>query len=444
MFEKIIVVGKYLVLVLFIFLLADCTKDPQYIETVTQDPNLFIVQTDTLQPAFIVYKLDSFQTSGSNKAIIGETTDPYFGKTTSKSYLRFKIASNYYGSVGSASETFDSIALIMHTDHRFYGDTNSIWNIEAHELRENLDAVNKNYFNQQSLLTVPTAMGTASIKIRPNVDDSVSVKLSDDFGAEVFNLYKKADSRIFTQDDFQQFFRGLSIEPSAGNNVTYSFNATDSGTTIRLYYHDDQGVHINKTLDFKSEGGSFQFNSISNDPTGTITETLLPGHELLSSTLGNQIYINDLAGVGTKFTLPSLKALPTLPDFVRIETAELQVLPVPQSFAQFPLINFIGLGISVDNGSTLSPVYTADKTSIQNGGLTFDDLKGTGTDYRYDLSAFTKVDITSTIYTTGTIYLQPFSAANGREFSLNRLVAGDDMRANSPSKFLMQLLFFKK
>ncbi|MBA4165982.1 MAG: DUF4270 family protein [Chitinophagaceae bacterium] len=440
----------YQVLILFLIILQSCTKDPQYIDTTKESDALYIVESDTLQSAFVVYRLDSFQTSGFNRAIIGENTDPYFGIIKAKSFSRIQLATGNYLNIGSATESYDSIRLIMHMDHSYTGDTTIPWTASVHALTQDLDAsaVSNSgttaYYNHQQLSVSPAELGNTSVVIRPYADDSIIIKLDNGFGAELFNLYKTKNVTVSTQDAFQRYFKGICVQPGSSNNVIYGFNAADTGTVIRLYYHDDQGVHVARHLDFKSQGGNYQFSNIENDPTGTITEAVVKGHDTPSSALGHQIFVSDLAGVVTKFTLPSVKSLATLPDYVRLQSVQLKLRPVPTSYNKYPLIPYMGLGASNESSTSLTPLYTLDNSRVQNGNLFIDALKGVETGYTFDLSNLGRAEITSTSFTTSTVYLQPLSSGSSRLFTLSRLVAADNANPTSPSRVITQMLFFKK
>ena len=448
MFEKNIVVRCYQVLFLFLIILQSCTKDPQYIDTTKDSDNLYIVQTDTLQPAFVCYRLDSFQTSGNNRSIIGKNTDPFFGVTTSRSFLRFNIAAGDYKSIGSQTEKYDSIRLIMHVDHSYAGDTTMPWSASVHTLTQDLDptiynATDPVFQNDRQLSFNADEIGSANVVIRPHVDDSVVIKLDDALGSEIFGFYKSKNENVSNNTFFQLYFKGICIQPGASSNLIYGFNAADTGTLIRLYYHDDVGTHLNKQLDFKSQGGNYQFNNIVNDPTGTVTENIVKGHDTPSEQLSHRIFVSDLAGVVTKFTLPSVKSLATLPDYVRLQSVQLDLKPVPTTYINYPLIPFLGLGVSNESSTFLTPL-TSSSNTVQNGSLLTDQINGVGTGYTYDLSAVSRAEIASTTYTANTLYLQPLSSNSSRQFSLNRLVAADNSSPSTPSKVITQMLFFKK
>ncbi len=448
MFEKNIIVRCLRVLVLLLIVFSSCTKTPQYIDTSKQSDNLYLLETDTLQPVYVMTRLDSFQTSGNNRSVIGKNFDPYFGLINSRSFIRIALAAGDYKTIGSQIQGYDSIRLIMRLDHTYSGDTTMPWSASVYRLTETLDptgnTANQHYYNHNSLAFQSTPLGSTSITLRPNVSDSVVIPLDDALGQEIWSFYKNKNENVSTQALFQQYFKGICVQPNSSSNVIYGFNAADTGTTIRLYYHEDQGIRVTKTLDFKAEGGLYQFNNITNDPTGTITEAIVKDKDVPSSALGHQVFVSDLAGVITKFTLPSIKSLPTIPDYVRLQSMVLKLVPVASSFGKYPLPPYLGLGISNEASTSLTPIYTSDNTKIQNGNLNIDIENGISTAYTYDLSNLGRFEITSTPLNTNTVYLQPLSASNTRTFTFQRLVAADNSNAKSPSKVITQMLFFKK
>jgi hypothetical protein len=432
------------VIIVFISSLTACNKQSQYIEAVDLTNDLYIINTDTVKPEFKVYRVDSFQTSATGASIIGAVKDPAFGYISSQSFARFNIAGNYYETVGSATESFDSIVLIMRGDHRYYGDTTSSWSVNVHQLKQDVDGANINYYNQHTLLAATNELGSSSVKFRPHVDDSVRIRLAGDFGSAIFKLYKDRDSRIISETNFLQYFKGLRISPSDNNKVIYSFGSADSSMYIRLYYHDDQGRLVPKYLDFKSTGGRYQFNNIIYDASGSALESLTPGNEISSNELGHVLYVNDLAGIGTKVTFPSVSQLALIDNFVRLGRAQLDVKPIAGSTIGYPLIDYISLGITNAESGVITPLYSADASYIQLGDLYVDLLNGTNTGYQYDLTALLTAEINSNVYTANTVYLQPYNGSGSRTFSLNRLVAADGAQSLQPSTVQCQMLFYKK
>jgi hypothetical protein len=129
---------------------------------------------------------------------------------------------------------------------------------------------------------------------------------------------------------------------------------------------------------------------------------------------------------------------------VSLQSVQLKLAPVPTSFNQYPLIPYLGLGASNESSIALTPLFTSDNSKVQNGSLFIDELNGTGTGYTFDLTSLSRAEITSSTYTTNTVYLQPLSSSSARQFTFNRLVAADNANPVSPSKVITQMLFFKK
>jgi len=425
-------------------LIAACTKQPQDIETVSLTDDLYVPATDTVKPTFTVYRLDSFVTSGTNLSIIGGVTDPAFGRIESQSFCRFKFAEGNPVSENGANPQYDSIVLIMHSDSSSYGDTMTSWKVNVQELDEVFDPTLNLFYNTRAFKSKEVYLGSADVIFRPHVDDSVRIRLNDAFGSALFNLYKTKDPKISNQENFQVFFKGLRISGAPGNETVYRFNSNDSLLVMRLYFHEDKGVSVPKVLDFQSEGGTYQFNNMTCDVSATELDSLLPGNEILSENLNNRIYLNDLAGIGTEITFPSIPNLALLPDFVQLTHAEMHLRPIYNAAGPFPLIPYLALKVTTEENSTASYLYSADNTYVQNGGLNIDLLNPTNTGYTFDLSELLKTEVSSTPLTASTLTLLPLSSQATPVFSMRRLVAADSRNPSQPSLLVTHIVFYKK
>ena len=432
------------IIIFFIACLNSCVKESQEIETIRLSDDLYIEETDTISPQYTVYRLDSFATSGSNMAIIGSVADPNFGRIESITFSRFKLAANDYQTVGAANEYYDSIVLIMHSDSAWYGDTLSDWRVAVHKLKQAFDPSVTTYYNQHSLLPYDEVLGETAVRFRPSKDDSVRIRLSDDFGREIFNFYKTKHANIQEQENFQQYLHGLQISNAADNKVIYRFPVTDSTLFIRLYYHEDMGAPVVKHLDYAAEGSPYQFNKISCDVSSSELQSLVPGASIPSDQLNHRIYLNDLAGIGAKINFPSAKRIAALPNFVIIASASLNIKPIAGSFDKFPLIPYIGMSLRNESGISSTPLYSSDNNYIQTGNLFIDALNGISTGYSYDVATFIRDEISATEATSSTADLKAYSASGSAAFSMQRLVAADNRHPLQPSSLTAQLIFYKK
>lgn len=420
-----------------------CTKEPQDIETVQPLTDLYFSSLDTIAPEYVVYREDSFKTSGSNTAIIGEVNDPVFGIVHAGNFSRVKRPTEGISSIGASNEYYDSLVLIMHADSTYYGDTLSNWTVNVYALVQPFDVSINNRYNTATLSVSEDILGQQTVRFRPNVDDSVRILLSNHFGNELFELFRNKDPKIQTDDAFRDYFKGIKIDGAPGSNAIYRFPVSDSTLLIRLYYHEDEGASIQKFVDFPIEGGTYQFNQLSCEISSTELAMLTPGAEINSRDLQNRIYVNEIAGVNTKMTFPSSAVLATLSNFVSLYKANLTIRPISQSYDKFGLPVFMGISMYTEALPTPTSLKTADNQMVQSGNLLIDNLDPAQTNYSYDISSIVRSSITATVTTAYTAFFNPDPTAT-TGFSFFRLVAADNRHPTQPSQLVTESLFFKK
>lgn len=442
-FRVHIAVKPTLIFIITLFLYS-CTKEPQDIPSVSLSTDIYIENTDTVKPEFTVYRTDSFVTSSTSSVIVGSHNDPLFGKVTAKSFSRFTLPTFVEGTAKASNEYYDSLVLILHTDSSYYGDTMSLYTIQAAKITQDFDVNRKAYYNHNSITSSPLSLGSTTVRFRPNTDDSIRIKLSNDFGNELFNLFRSEDPKIKTDEAFYQYFMGLAINGSINNNVIYGFGTADTGVIMRLYYHEDQGYHVAKHIDFITAGGIYQFNQVECDVSGTALADLQPGEEINSTALDNRIFLNDLAGIGTKIRFPSISAFAIAPDFVRLSNATLQIVPIINSYETSPLPNAIAGQLSTEEKLGYSTLFGSDNKTAQDGDLYIDPVNKLNTRYSYDLTGLLRVEMYTTPLNSYTLELIPQTEINGQSFAFKRLVAADARHPTQPSILNCQLLFYKK
>ena len=117
------------------------------------------------------------------------------------------------------------------------------------------------------------SLGTISYKPRPIEKDSINIKMSDVFGAALFQKLKKREITDF--DSFNEYLKGLVLVPATSNSASViGFHVTTS--KVRLYYSKYQAdtEETPYILDFTITDASKQFNAISSDKTGTLLQNL--------------------------------------------------------------------------------------------------------------------------------------------------------------------------
>ncbi|MEO1548126.1 MAG: DUF4270 family protein, partial [Bacteroidota bacterium] len=98
------------------------------------DSNVRVVTTDTFTVAVTTFKFDSIVTSGTDRLLIGQYPDEYFGQVKTATYM--ELAPLTY-SLPSDAE-LDSVGLVLGYDNYFYNDTTQLSVLNIHELSDEL------------------------------------------------------------------------------------------------------------------------------------------------------------------------------------------------------------------------------------------------------------------------------------------------------------------
>ncbi len=441
-----------MVVLAVIFVAFGCSKEPQYIETVTPFDNPYIVQTDTFGLHFDVERLDSFQTSGYNQIILGYNNDTAFGTISSASYFRLTMPTVTAGTIGTLNQAYDSLILILHPNQMHYGDTNSVININVHRVNADITkAVQNNnesivFYNKDKFSVDNSLLGTITQTIRPNTSDSIRIKLDDQLGKTLYNFYKTSATELANNDNFQTWFKGIRLSTdSTLTNVIYGFSTATA--VMRFYYHEDVGVKEVRYIDFTISGAPYQFNSIyGNTQPSTFLKNLTPGKTINSAALNHSFYINSLMGIRTKITMPSVKNALTIGDFVKVVSAEMRLKPLMYSYDFNAYTLFPNLYLFYENAdlSFSGPMAAATGSGPENGSLIIDKQTLANTGYFYNVSSYVFQELNANIYTTRK--LMPWEGYTPSDLSFKRMIGADNTlnQHKQRSSLTMQLLIFKQ
>lgn len=381
-----------------------------------------IVTVDTATAAISTVLVDSFVSSGTGKAVIGNYTDPYFGAVSAQSY--FPVVPPAFSDIYRKG-IYDSLELIIKPDSSFYGDTTLPLKINVNQLSEQIAYAenSSSLYNVNSFAVDPTLLGSKTVVIKPSVTDTISIRLSDAKGMELLNKFKNADADVTTNDKFIQYFKGLRI--STGS-TGYMLGLRDS-VIMRLHYRDPGIITQNKTIDFTLSDASLQFNHISVNRNGTALSALNSSNrEIPSTATNNGAFMQYATGTAIKVQFPYLRNFLQIPQFVKIIRAELVVKPQKNSFSPvYPLPPAIRLSqTSLSNDFGADVTATVSGTSVtQYGNLTIDYLYGQNTAYTFDVTDYITAQIAIKTNNSNGLLLSP--PANANVTRLNRLVVGD-------------------
>lgn len=435
-----------------IFVAFGCSKEPQYIQTVSPFDNPYLAQIDTFTAHYEIERVDSFQTSGSNQLIVGYNKDTAFGTISSASYFRLNMPSVATGTIGTITQGYDSLFLILKPNHAHYGDTTALININVQRVSEDitkpLQSTSESviFYNKDKFATEAGYLGSVTQTLRPNTSDTIRIKLDDALGQQLFNFYKTNAQEITTNDYFQAWFKGIRLSTdSATTNVLYGFGATTA--VMRFYYHDDNGQKVAKSIDFTVASSPYQFNSIyGNTATSTYLKNLTPGTTLTSDQLNHNFYINSFMGIRTKITFPSVKNIEKLASFVKVVAANLELYPLLYSYddVKYPLFPSLYMFYQNIDLSFSGPMASSSGTGAQNGSLIIDRQNLNNTRYTYDVTNYILAE--QIALQTTTRKLLPWAGNTPGDLSFNRMIGADGTLNQNKQKspLTLQLLIYNQ
>ncbi len=435
-------------LLIFVLLISSCTKVDISFGNYYLDNNYTqIIKVDTFSTELSTVLIDSFATSNNGSLWIGSYLDPEFGFIKTKAYTELvpPAYTNTY-----ANTTFDSIALIIKLNKKFYGDSTKVLHIDVKRLSDPISPYSTTpleLFNTQQFASYSSTLGSTDVIVRPNLTDTIAIRLSDALGKEFLNKLKDPNNtEMISSTAFVQYFKGIELSSSANSSIVLGCN---DSLKMRLYYKTPSIYNQQATLDFKipTDANNVydainRFTYISSDRTGTALQNLNDQtKEISASQMGNAAYSQYFTRVVPKLRFPNIGDVQKLPNFVKLVKASLILRPVQKSYTSIltlpptltmyltTQLNLIGANFTTVSGA---------KAAAQTGNLFVDDLFGQNTNYSYDVTDYIKSLIAdASINKNGLMILPGASQAYGSQFS--RLKIGDKNNING--KLELQLFY---
>jgi len=384
---------KYLgILILLAFF--SCNQDNQSFDIGGKYVN---VQTDlryidTLTVNSFTVKLDSLRTSGledgQGAVVVGRYHDPEIGDISASSYFKLQLPDTR--TVPSTS-VFDSLLLIMVDNNYRIGDTLQPFTIHVHRVEQTIRVRIDNYLYNTSYFNYSTdPIGSRTFKPRPNTPsrDTISVRLSDDLGQELLQLFLDKDDRILQLDNWLNYFKGLSIQSDISDEAMVGFKTTPAAPVMRLYYHYIDFTSVSQYRDFGIFAYAInQFNHF--EITNPLIDLPKTQKEKLSvKYTDKQSYIQAGTGIVTRLEIPYLKSLLALHQNMQILKAELILEPVRNTYNTILLPERISLFQSDKYNRFGSPVLNMNTGNALVGNLVIDNEYQEGTSYTFDITNF--------------------------------------------------------
>lgn len=338
------------VLGLMISLTTSCVDEESELGMSLADTTmLYNGKTDTLYAdnAWTEFE-DSLLTSNYSYGIIGNYTDPTFGKVSSELYTQIALPSNADNISLDSSLVIDSVILTL-TKSQLFPDTGRVYNFhfEVKQLAEPLLSDTQFYAEN----TLPVNESAVFF------DNNVSVSNSDTAIHLVLNsnIYPVLQQTA-TAEEFIKITKGLRIRiTTTGDEGMVSIDFSSSRTNLRVYYHYQYGTENNNGYyTFLMGAGTSHFTHFEHKYTGTpfASGNKIPG------TL--RLYLEPLAGHRIRMSFDQdLQAFHAAHPWAVIHHAELIMPLAPETPALKP-DQILTLRKQADN----SDVYINDLIDI--------------------------------------------------------------------------------
>lgn len=394
--------------------------------------NVVVVDTATALVSTVL--LDSFVTSGTSRAIIGKYTDPSFGIVTSNSY--FPITPPAYSEIANTYEntTYDFLELIVRPNKSYYGDTAQPLNISVLQLDSQLAFADTStvLYNKNSF-AAKRVLGNRTLTVRPSVTDSISIRLDNVTGLDLYNKLKSKDPVIQSTGQFMDYFKGIRIAADG-----FMLGISDS-VVMRLHYKKSGIVLENQKTDFTLSNRALQFNNISVDRAGTPLSMTVNQKEISSDLTSNTGFLQSATGSVVKVRFPYLREFLKVKSFLKIINAQLIITPVTNSFSGlYPLPPQVRLTQTTQANNMGGDLVTNSTTpEVLYGNLTIDYLYNRNTNYTYDVTSYINNEIKNVTVNQNGLLLSPPNPAF--RSNLNRLLVGDK---NNPNGSVKLRLFY--
>lgn len=298
-------------------------------ETFT-DSDIRVLQIDTLTTRLSTMKFDSIITSQGSRMLVGKYSDPIFGNMKSSSFIEM-VPTSY---TIDTDAVYDSIVFILRYDNYYYNDTLAQNTVHIKPLNEVLKpADDSDFYNSSSIGFDEEDLGTLTFVPRPLEKDSLSVRLKDSFGSDLFDNLQ--DKTLTDYDEFINYFRGLTIRPD--DSIYGTVLGFSLASEMRLYYSisgetESVQYYTDFTINTSSSPIPF-FNQISADGPNEYLSVLTSNDvNLYSEDAEDQSFVQSGMGVTTRIEFPYLKSLGDIQGQGTLLDATLRIKPKEGSY----------------------------------------------------------------------------------------------------------------
>jgi hypothetical protein len=351
-----------------------------------------LILTDTFAVDLSTVILDSLSTSATGVALVGDYKDDECGKITCSGY--FEVGLPTYSTI-SENAVYDSCAFTLSYSKYFFGDTTALMSVSLHQLTENITLNSNGYLNNVSKFEYSKdPMVTKLFYPNPTSSDSILRFPANEFGDNLFTLFRNKDINISNSELFLDYIKGFVLTSGNENNkAVLGFNADSANTYFTIYYHVTEATTVNHIIKVKLSGETRQFNNIQHDFAKSSLAAIdsSANHRLLSSKSGNRSFMQAGIGLFPKIQFPTLQDI-FLKNRWKILRASLVVVPVKDSYEYVSLPEDLYLYDTDKHNDNNGYVKDQSGNEIK-GTFVLDKLYNENTSYTFDITNFITTEL---------------------------------------------------
>lgn len=401
-----------------------CDKDTS-ISLGRVDENIGVNTVDTLSIYSSTYQLNYLPSAETGVVLVGKSTQTGIGSVKSTAYTSMIIESA--NEVIPNNAVFDSINLVLKTNgtRYYYGDTSKTQTFSVHRLTEEIKTKNiltsvdkfnvpvyvtgPTIFNNQKFKFDNTPLGSSSFLPYINKIDSISFKLDNSFGQDLFDKLITNDFQVSNNEQFMKYLKGIAIVPDDNNNVILGLNDTIY-MQINYSYVSSDGFKQQGRKNITTGQQTLQYNNIEYDRSGSAFAGIDDSNrELASISTGGELVLQSGTGLVAKLDFPSLKYFINEQN-IGINKVELIVETEGKNYGSYSLPNALMLLVADNNGVPISYVTSPYSNTMLTSSLIPGNETGLKARYAFDLMGYIK-NLNSPSYRGASLLLATSSPA---------------------------------
>ena len=383
----------------------------------------FTVNTSTVQ-------LDNLPSLLTGNILVGKAEVPNIGSLTVSSF--FQLGFSDLNNDIPLTAVFDSVNLVLKPtkDRYYFGDTTKVQKISVHQLTEAMETssltggiqntsipiyvTGANIFSKKKFDYAATSIGAISFSPKVRSLDSLNIKIADNIGKEIYDLIKNNDTKVSSNANFREYFKGLALVSDNNNTTALAFTDTLK-FSINYSYTGTDGFKKKASKVLSIIQSELQHNYIEYDRSGTDFAALsLSKKEIKTSETAGLTFVQAGTGVVAKMTFPSLKEF-LLDDKVSINKAELVIETTSTTTnTMYNAPNSLMLFVADADGIPINYITSAYGSGIQQVGFSGGNQIGKNGTYTFNLISYLKFVKSTSFYDDKSLYL---SAASPSLFS---------------------------